>query len=207
MNSLSWRCLDLAHNYFLWRQIPATRPLAPPDLASTSFTSQQEETLVARCEGSGQVSLLPGCETEEETMSWLTRSIHDEPRRELPMLRLVIGSEAHLEGCSCEHSSCLPFLTRVLVKEKEGKTPVANIFFLLVCWQQRCLPTRLVPFSSWEKSGTAWWKVHGTVSKGIIFLLLRDLFHEDLPDFFLRTSASKEEISGYNHKTKTQRPK
>ena len=52
-----------------------------------------------------------------------------------------------------------------------------------------------------------WWKVHGTVSKGIIFLLLRDLFHEDLPDFFLRTSASKEEISGYNHKTKTQRPK
>ena len=65
-------------------------------------------------------------------------------------------------------------------------------------------------FSMWkkrEKSGTAWWKVHGTVSKGIIFLLLRDLFHEDLPDFFLRTSASKEEISGYNHKTKTQRPK
>ena len=51
------------------------------------------------------LSLLPGCETEEETMSWLTRSIHDEPRRELPMLRLVIGSEAHLEGCSCEHSS------------------------------------------------------------------------------------------------------
>ena len=131
----------------------APDPCAPPDLASTSFTSQQEETLVARCEGSGQVSLLPGCETEEETMSWLTRSIHDEPRRELPMLRLVIGSEAHLEGCSCEHSSCLPFLTRVLVKEKEGKTPVANIFFLLVCWQQRCLPTRLVPFFSLFSKG------------------------------------------------------
>jgi len=81
-------------------------------------------------------------------MSWLTRSIHDEPRRELPMLRLVIGSEAHLEGCSCEHSSCLPFLTRVLVKEKEGKTPVANKENGKVCWQQRCLPTRLVPFSS-----------------------------------------------------------
>ena len=62
-------------------------------------------------------------------MSWLTRSIHDEPRRELPMLRLVIGSEAHLEGCSCEHSSCLPFLTRVLVKEKEvGKDHQIQVF-------------------------------------------------------------------------------
>jgi len=40
-----------------------------------------------------------------------------------------------------------------------------------------------LPFSS--KGMGKRWKVHGTVSKGIIFLLLRDLFHEDLPDFFL----------------------